>query len=323
MKTTILCLVFSLVTSTAIAGEFPEKPVTIIVPYGAGGPTDAIARKISVPLSKELGQPVIIENRPSTGGIVGMEAVLRAKPDGYTLFINNNGMATLNVSAPHLKFNALTDFAPVGEITENPMVLVGRRTLIPKSFGELQKYIIDNQHTINIASGGIGTTSHLCALALLEQLHVNIRIIPYKGVAPALIDLQSGQVDLLCDQITVTQQHIRAGKIKAYGVTSLKRTPVLPSTPTLHEQGLRGFKQQVWHALYTTKTTPQKTIERLTQAVQASLKDTDFQDSIKIIGAVAVGNDRATPASVLQDLVTEQAKWQPLVLKDRIKNEND
>lgn len=323
MKNTITGLFLSIVAMSLVAEEFPSKPVTLIVPYGAGGPTDVIARKIAVPLSKQLGQPVVVENRPSTGGVVGMEAVLRSKPDGYTLFINNNGMATLNVSGPNLKFNAITDFAPIGQITENPMVLVGKRTLAPVSFVELKKYIVDHRRTINIASGGIGTTSHLCALALLEQLNIDIMIIPYKGVAPALIDLQSGQVDLLCDQITVTQQHIRSGKIKAYGVTSLRRAPTLPDVPTLNEQGLRGFKQQVWHALYTTKNTPPEIIQHLNQAVQFSLKDSDFQDSLKTIGAVVVSNNRVSPARVLQDLIDEQAKWQPLVLKDRIKNQND
>lgn len=321
MKNILMSLILTLVSANLIAGEFPEKPITMIVPYPAGGPIDVIARRIAIPLSKQLGQSVIVENRPSTAGIVGMEAVLNAKPDGYTLFINNNGMATTSISVPNLKFNPITDFTPIGALTENPMVLVGKQQLAPASFSELQKYVVDNKQTINVGSGGVGTTSHLCALALKEQLNVDFEIIPYKGVAPALIDLQGGQVDLLCDQITVTQQHIIAGKIKAYGMTSLKRNVLMPSVPTLHEQGLRGFNQQVWTALYTTKDTPSKIVERLNQAVQNSLRDQDFQDSIKVLGATSVSNDRVTSTRVYQDLAAEQAKWLPLVVKDRIRNE--
>lgn len=321
MKKILMSLIMTLVSVNLLAAEFPEKPLTLIVPYGAGGPMDTIARKFAIPLSKHLGQSVVVENRNSTGGIVGMEAVLTSKPDGYTLLINNNGMATTSVSVPNLKFNPITDFLPIGALTENPMVLVGKQQLQSKSFNELQKYIVENKQTVNVASGGIGTTSHLCALALREQLNVDFEIIPYKGNAPALIDLQSGQVDLLCDHITVTYPHIVSGKIKAYGIAAPKRNVLMPAVPTLHEQGLTGFEQQMWTALFVSKGTPKQIVDRLNQAVQNSLKDQDFQDSIKLLGATSVSNDRVNATRVYQDLATEQAKWLPLAMKDRLKNE--
>jgi tripartite-type tricarboxylate transporter receptor subunit TctC len=321
MKNILMSLILTLVSVNLLAAEYPEKSVTLIVPYGAGGPMDGIARKFAIPLSKQLGQSVVVENRSSTGGIVGMEAVLNAKPDGYTLLINNNGMATVSISVPNLKFNPITDFTAIGALTENPMVLVGKTQLQSKSWNELQKYIVDNKQSVNVASGGVGTTSHLCALALKDQLNVDFEIIPYKGNAPALIDLQSGQVDLLCDHITVTYPHVVAGKIKAYGIAASKRNPLMPSVPTLHEQGLRGFDQQMWTALFVPKSTPNKIVERLNQAVQNALKDQDFQDSIKVLGATSVSSDRVTSTRVYQDLAAEQTKWLPLAEKDRLRNE--
>ena len=321
MKKVIIGLFLSVVALFVNAQEFPNKPVTLIVPYGPGGPIDVMARRIAMPLAKELGQPVIVENRPSTGGILAMELIRQAKPDGYTIVVHNNGMATVNGFSRNFKFDVLTDFSPIGEIAEVPMVLVGRRTLKPTNFAELRKYMIDNQQTINIASGGIGTPSHLCALALIEQLHIDAHIIPYKGAAPALTDLEAGQVDVMCDQITVTQQPIQSGMIKAYGAATLKRIPTMPDLPTLNEQGLRGFEQKVWGVLQTTKNTPPEVIDRLVRALQRSVKDPEYQNGLKALGSAAVSPDRATPGRVLQDLKYEQQKWQPLVLKDRVKNE--
>jgi tripartite-type tricarboxylate transporter receptor subunit TctC len=314
----VVLLLFSLPLS---AEEFPVKPITLIVPFGASGPVDVMSRLIAKPLSKELGQPVVVVSRPSTGGIVGMETVLKAPPDGYTLFAHTNSVATLTASTRNVKFDPLSDFTPIGAIADVPMIVVGKRTLKPKTFSELQSYIHANQKTINVASGGIGTTSHLCALALLEQLHVNLQIVPYKGAGPALTDLEGGQVDLMCDQITTTQQPIKAGLIKAFAAASKNRIPTMPNLLTLHEQGLRNFDMRAWYALFTTKDTPPDVVAKLSRALQASVKDPEFLDSLKMLGASAVTNDRINPDRVTQDLKREREKWQPLVLKDRVRND--
>jgi tripartite-type tricarboxylate transporter receptor subunit TctC len=310
-----------LVSLPVLAAEFPNKPITLIVPFGANGPVDVMARLISKPLSKELKQPVVVMSRPSTGGIVGMEAVLKAPPDGYTLFAHNNSVATLTASTRNVTFDPLEDFVPIGAISETAMILVGRQNLPPQNFAQLKTYMRENQNKINIASGGIGTTSHLCALVLLEQLQFKSQIVPYKGAGPALTDLQGGQVDLMCDQISTTQQHIRAGSIKSYASASKTRISTMPDLPTLDEYGLKNIDMRAWYIIFAHKDTPPEILSRLTRALQDSVRDPEYLTNLKNLGAVSVTNDRISSVRVTQDLKRERERWQPILLKDRVRNE--
>lgn len=316
-KLLLLASLFLLPSVTlATAQEYPTRLVTIVVPFTAGGPIDVITRLVVNPLSKELGQPVIVVNRPSAGGIVGMEFVIDSPADGYTLLAHNNSIAIVT----HPKFDPLDAFKPIGTIAEVPMLLVGRRNLEPRTFPQLRSYMQKKQNSINIASSGSGTISHLCALAFLEQLNVQAQIIPYKGNAPALTDLKAGHVDLLCEQITTSQQSIVAGQINAYAVVSNRKIDSLPKLPTLHSQGLTNMDLQAWYGLYVNQSTPSNIQEHLSKALQISLKDPEFQSSLRSLGASAISNDRANPDQVTKDLIRERYKWLPLMLKDRVKN---
>lgn len=298
---------------SAFAQAFPHKPVTLIVPFSAGGPTDVVARHLALAMGKSLGQPVIVENRASSGGIVGTEAVLRAEPSGYTLLIHNIGMSTLPALSRSLRFNPATDFDYIGQVADVPMTLVGKRDLMPSGFRDLQGYIAANQKKINLANAGIGTASHLCGLMLMSRLKMPMTTIPYKGAAPAMADLQGGQVDLLCDQITTTLQPIATGRVKPYGSTTRARLPSLPELPTLGEQGLSDFEVTVWHGLYAPKNLPKPVTDRLVKALQDGLADPAFKDSMQKLGAFPASREKATPEGLASHLRSEIARWSPLI----------
>jgi tripartite-type tricarboxylate transporter receptor subunit TctC len=313
MKKLLVALIAASASVLVSAQAFPQRPVTLVVPFAAGGPTDVVARHLGIAMGKALGQPVIVENRASTGGIVGTEAVVRAEPNGYTLLIHNIGMSTLTALSKNLRFDPTKDFEYIGQVADVPMILVGKRDLVPTGFAELQAYIALNQKKINIANAGIGTASHLCGLLLMSRLNVPMTTVPYKGAAPAMTDLQGGQVDLLCDQVTTTLQPISSGRVKAYGTTTPNRLQSLPDLATLKEQGFADFEVSVWHGIYAPKKTPKPVVDRLVKALQDGLEDPVFKDSMQKLGAIPVSRVRATPEGLENHLKSEMAKWSPLI----------
>jgi len=313
MKKLLVTLLAAGASVLASAQAFPQKPVTLIVPFSAGGPTDVVARHLGIAMGKSLGQPVIIENRASIGGIIGTEYVIRSEPNGYTLLIHNIGMSTLPSLSKNLRFDPRKDFEYIGQVADVPMTLVGRRDLPPTGFRELQVYIASNQKKINLANAGIGTSSHLCGLLLMSRMQVPMTMIPYKGTAPAMTDLQGGQVDLLCDQITTTLQPISTGRVKPYGTTTPSRLQSLPELATLKEQGLADFEVSVWHGIYAPKKTPKPVVDRLVKALQEGLEDPVFKESMQKLGASPVPRARATPEGLEVHLKSEMAKWSLLI----------
>lgn len=313
MKRISAFILFLSACSAALAQEFPQRPVTLIVPFSAGGPTDVVARHLALAMAKSLGQSVVVENRASSGGIVGTEAVLRAEPNGYTLLIHNIGMSTLPALSRSLRFNPATDFDHIGQVADVPMTLVGKRDLEPNGFKALQQYLTANQKKINLANAGIGTASHLCGLMLMSRLNLPLTTVPYKGAAPAMADLQGGQVELLCDQITTTLQPIQGGRVKPYGSTTRERLPSLPDLPTLSEQGLDGLEVTVWHGVYAPKNLPRPVGERLVKALQEGIADPAFRDSMQKLGALPVSRDKATPDGLGKHLRQEIARWSPVI----------
>lgn len=313
----ILAIGLLTASGAAAAQGFPSRPVTLIVPFSAGGPTDVVARQLAAAMGKNLGQTVIVDNRPSSGGIVGAEALLRAAPDGYTLLIHNIGMSTLKALSPEIKFDPQRDFSYVGEVVDVPMTLVGRKDLPPDSFAGLVEYLRANQQKINLSNAGIGTASHLCGLLLMSRLNLALTTIPYKGAAPAMTDLQGGQVDLLCDQITTTLQPILGSRVRAYGSTTANRLRTLPALPTLAEQGLNGFEVTVWHGVYAPKGVPRPVLERLDSALQAAIADPAFVESMRNLGATPVSAERATPKGLQTKLEEQTSIWTPLIQKSQ------
>ncbi len=310
----ITALILALAASTPVlAQDFPQRPVTLIVPFSAGGPTDVVARHLAQSMGRSLGQPVVVENRASSGGIVGTEAVVRAEPNGYLLLIHNIGMSTLPALSRSLRFNPATDLDYIGQVADVPMTLVGKRDLEPTGFRSLQQYIHLNQKKINLANAGIGTASHLCGLMLMSRLNLPMTTVPYKGAAPAMADLQGGQVELLCDQITTTLQPIQSARVKPYGTTTRERLPSLPELPTLSEQGLDGLEVTVWHGIYAPKSLPRHVTEKLVKALQDGLADPAFRDSMQKLGALPVSKDKATPDGLGKHLRQEIARWSPVI----------
>jgi tripartite-type tricarboxylate transporter receptor subunit TctC len=307
--------VLALFGMTATAQQYPNKNISMLVPYAAGGPTDTVARVTAQAMGKPLGQTIIVENRPSAGGILAPEQVKNAKPDGYTILIHHIGMATTPALYRNLRFKPLEDFEPIGLINDVPMTIIGKPNFPAKDFKEFLAYIKKNKEKVTYANAGIGAASHLCGMLFMSAIGTDLLTVPYKGTAPAMNDLLGGQVDFMCDQTTNTTSQIRSGKVKAYAVTSAKRVPSLPDIPTLQELGLKGFEVGIWHGLYAPKGTPKPVLDKLVSALQEALKDETVQKRFADLGATTYPPSQATPAALQKHLKAEIEKWAPLIKK--------
>ena len=314
MKPVITALLM-LATATAALADYPEKPVTIVVPFAAGGPTDKVARDLGDVLRKQLNQTVIIENVGGAGGTLGAAKVAKAAPDGYTVLLHHIGMATSPALYRKMSYDTLGDFEYLGMINEVPMTLIGRSTLPANNMAELRKWIDANKGKINLANAGLGAASHLCGLLFQQSVAVDMTTVPYKGTAPAMTDLLGGQVDLMCDQTTNTTQQIEGGKVKAFGVTTPKRltTPALAKLPTLDESGLKGFNVSIWHGMYAPKGTPKAVVDKLNSALRAALKDPEFIKREEALGAVVITDARLGGAEHKKFVEAEINKWGPVI----------
>ena len=306
---------FLVLAANAGAQQYPTRNISMIVPYAAGGPTDTVARVLGQAMGKPLGQTVIVENRPSAGGILGPEQVKNAKPDGYTILIHHIGMATTPTLYRKLRYNPLTDFEYIGLINEVPMTIIGKPQLPAKDFKEFLDYIRKNKDKVSYANAGIGAASHLCGMLFMSAIQTDFLTVPYKGTAPAMNDLLGGQVDFMCDQTTNTTSQIKSGKVKAYAVTSAKRVASLPDVPTLAEQGVKGGEVAIWHGLYAPKGTPKPVLDKLVSSMQEALKDQNVRARFAELGADTFPPERQTPAALQQHLKAEIEKWAPLIKK--------
>ena len=315
MKRTLIAVAATLVAGTALA-QYPDKPVTLVVPFTAGGPTDKVARDLAEVLRKGMNnQPIIIENVGGAGGTLGANKVAKAAPDGYTLLLHHIGMATSPALYRTLPYKTLDDFEYLGMVNEVPMTLVGRPTLPANNYAELVKWLEANKGKINLANAGLGAASHLCGLLFQQSLKIDMATIPYKGTAPAMTDLLGGQVDIMCDQTTNTSQQIEGGKIKAYAVTTMTplTTPALAKLPTLDSQGLKGFNVSIWHGLYAPKGTPKAALDKINAALRNALKEPEFIKRQEALGAVIVSDGRLAPADHKKFVEAEINKWGPAI----------
>jgi tripartite-type tricarboxylate transporter receptor subunit TctC len=310
-----LATVTSLTSLQALA-EYPEKPITIVVPFAAGGPTDKVARDLAEALRKPMGGgTIIIENVGGAGGTLGATKVARATNDGYTLLLHHIGMATSPALYRTMQYKTLDDFEYLGMINEVPMTLIGKPGLPANNYAELAKWIDANKGKINLANAGLGAASHLCGLLFQSTLKVDMTTVPYKGTGPAMTDLLGGQVDLMCDQSTNTSAQIEGGKVKAYAVTTMKRltTPALAKLPTLDESGMKGFNVTIWHALYAPKGTPKAVTDKVNAALKQALNDAEFVKREEALGAVIITDARLNGAEHKKFVEAEIAKWGPII----------
>jgi tripartite-type tricarboxylate transporter receptor subunit TctC len=309
----VASLAMLLAAPLVLAQGYPTKNVSMLVPFAAGGPTDTVARVMAQAMSKPLGQQIIVENKPSAGGILAGEQVAKANPDGYTILIHHIGMATAPTLYRNLRYKPLEDFEYIGLINEVPMTLIARQNFPAKDFKEFLAYIKANKAKVTYANAGVGAASHLCGMLFMSAIQTDFLTVPYKGTGPAMNDLLGGQVDFMCDQTTNTTAQIKSGKVKVYGVTTLTRVPSLKDIPTLDEQGLKGFNVSVWHGLYAPKGTPKPVIDKLVGALQEALKDPTVKTRFNDLGTEPVDLKRATPDALRAFLKSEIDKWGPLI----------
>jgi tripartite-type tricarboxylate transporter receptor subunit TctC len=305
----------AVVAGGVAAQTYPTRPVTFVVPYSAGGPTDTVARSLGQAMTKHLGQAVIVENVGGAGGTVGAARVKNAAPDGYTLLLHHIGMSTAPALYRKLPFNPVTDFEPIGLIVDVPMTLIARSDFPAKDFKEAVAYLKQNKSKINLANAGLGAASHLCGLMFMAAIEAELTTVPFKGTADAMNALLGKQVDILCDQTTNTTGQIKAGAVKVYAVTSLTRVPTLPDVPTMNEAGLKDFQVGIWHGLYAPKGTPKAAIDKLAAAMQAATKDPDFAKRMADLGATVYSADKINPATHAALLKSEIDKWGPVIRK--------
>ena len=296
-----------------LAQNYPTKPITLVVPFAAGGPTDVVARMLGATMTKTLGQTVVVENKVGAGGTIASQYTARANPDGYTFLIHHNGMATAPALYRKLTYNPLNDFEFVGQVIDVPMTLLGRKDLPVKDFPELVAWMKASGNKVNLAHAGLGAVSHLCGMLFRQAVGVDATTVPYQGTGPALNALLAGQVDLLCDQTTSTTAHIKAGSVKLFGVTTSTRLKTLPDAPTLDEQGMKGFQVVVWHGIYAPKGTPKEAVDKFGGALQAALKDPGVSSRLAELGAVIVPESKQTPAGLQTWLASETARYAPVI----------
>lgn len=297
----------------ASAQNYPTRPITLVVPFAAGGPTDTVARLIGQSMSKTLGQQVIVENVAGAGGTLGPARVAKATNDGYTLLLHHIGMATTATLYRKLPFNALNDFEYISLVGDAPMTIVGRKTLQANTLQELVAYAKQNKDKVTLANAGVGAASHLCGMLFQSAVGVPLTTVPYKGTGPAMNDLVSGQVDILCDQTTNTTEQIKGGTVKAYAATTKERIPALKDLPTTAEAGMPSVQVAIWHAMYAPKGTPKPVLDKLLNAVQIAVKDDTVKARYAELGIVSEKPDRLTPQALQAHLKAEIERWAPVI----------
>ena len=312
----LLVIVASLTSTIGFvsAQEYPVRPITIIVPAAAGGPTDTISRITAQAMSKILGQQMTIENAGGAGGTIGTGRVVRAEPDGYTLLIYHVGLSTAATLYRRLPYDTKSAFAAVGLVTDAPMTIIGRSDLEPNSLQDLIAYLKrGGTKKPTFGNAGIGSASHLCGMLLMSQLQVQLTTVPYRGTAPVMQDLIGKQIDTSCDQATNTTGPILDRQVKGYAVTTRSRLRSLPDLPTADEAGLKDFELAVWHGVFAPKGTSPAIVQKLSAALKGALKDQDLVKRFHDINTEPVSEARATPEAAQRTLVSEIERWAPII----------
>ena len=309
-----ICLLL-LATGFAAAETFPSRPITMVVPFAAGGPGDVIGRILGAAMGQNLGQTVVIENVGGAGGTIGTGKVAKAPADGYTILLMHVGQATSVTLFRKLNYDPVGDFEPIGLVTDVPMILVSPNEFPPRDLRELAAHIRENKEKVLLGNAGIGSASHLCGLLLMSTLDTQMTTVQYRGGGPALIDIMAGRIGLWCDPATGPTPYVKEGKMRAYAVTTKARLPTLPDLPTAHEAGLPGFEVSTWYGLYAPKGTPKPVLDRLLVALQTALKDPTVVQRFAELSMQPVSADKVNPAALAAHLRAEVDKWAPIIRK--------
>ena len=308
-------------TTSATAQVYPSRPVTMVVPFAAGGPTDTIARIMAEPMRTALGQPVIIENVVGAGGSIGVGRVARAAPDGYTLSIGNWSTHVVNGAIYALPYDLVGDLEPVALLPSNPQLIVARNGVSAKDLKELVAWLKANKNNASAGTAGAGSASHVGGIFFQNLTGTRFQFVPYRGTGPALQDLAAGHIDVMFDQATNSLPQVRAGKIRAFAVTSKARQASAPDIPTAEEAGLPGFHISVWHAFWVSRGTPKDVIAKLNAAVVDSLADPTVRQRLADLGQEIPPRERQTPEALGTFQKAEVEKWWPIIKAANVKGE--
>ena len=298
----------------ASAQEYPSRPITVIVPFAAGGPTDVIARIITDNMSKTLGQAMVIENVVGAGGTTGATRAMRAAPDGYTIIMGHMGTHAASVALyPNLAYKPDADFEPIGLVAGTPVLILAKKDFPAKDLKEFVAYVKGNVDKLNMAHAGVGSVSFTTCLLLNSIMNVKPTSVPYQGTGPSMNALVAGQVDYMCDQIVNAVPQIKGGTIKAYAIGTAERNPSLPDVPTAKEAGLPEFQASAWNALFAPKGTPKAAVDKLAAALNKALDDENTRKRLLELGSDIPGQDRRGPQALANLVKSEIAKWSPII----------
>jgi tripartite-type tricarboxylate transporter receptor subunit TctC len=297
-----------IVGGAAHAQDWPTRPITLVVPYPAGGPTDAIGRLFAQQISESLGRQVIVENIAGAGGATGASRVAQAAPDGYRLLFVGSAMTYSQLLYKKPLFNSVTDFAPVALLTRQPLVLIARKALPANSLQEFTRHLKANK-TVSFGSAGAGSSSHLGCVMLNLAIGTEVTHVPYRGVAPAIRDMVGGRIDYICNLIQDVMPHVKSGTAKAIANLSRSRTPMLPDLATADEQGLAGFDIADWYGLFLPKDTPSPIVQKLHDAATLALDTPSFRDRLNSLGVEIIALEHRSPEYLARFLKEEIAKW--------------
>lgn len=301
-------------TATASAQTYPERPVTMIVPFAAGGPTDVIARIVSEHMSKTLGQQIVVENVAGAGGTTGITRGAQSAPDGYTIMMGHMGThGAAPALYPNLKYDPAKDFAPIGLAAGTPILIVAKKDFPAPDLKGFVAYVKANEGKVNVAHAGVGSVSHMTGIFLNSQMGVKPAYVAYRGTGPALNDLMANTVDYMADQIVNVAPQITAGTIKAYAIATPERSPVLPNVPTTKEAGMPDFQVSAWNAVFSPKGTPAPIVAKLNDALVKALSDDNTRKRLLDLGAVIPDAAGRTPEALQKLVETEVARWSPVL----------
>ena len=320
MKTWLAAIAaLSLAAPAAHAQSYPQRAVTLVVPFAAGGPVDVVARILAEPMRKSLGQAVVVDNTTGAGGSLGVGRVARAAPDGYTLSIGHWSTHVVNGAVYPLGYDLLKDLEPIAMVGGNPMIIVSKPQLPAANLKEMVAWVKANQEKVNVGTAGAGSSTHIAGIYFQNEIGAKLAFIPYKGTGPAMQDLLGGQIDMMVDQLSNSLPQVRGGKIKGYAITAKERSAAAPEIPTVDEAGLPGLHIAIWYGLWAPKGTPRDVIAKLNAAVVAALADAPTREKLAALGMEVVPRERQTPEALAAHQKAEIDKWWPIIKAADIK----
>jgi tripartite-type tricarboxylate transporter receptor subunit TctC len=321
MRSAVLCVAILAGVASAGAQPYPSRPITMVVPFAAGGPVDTVARILSEPMRASLGQTFVIENATGAAGSIGVGRVARAAADGYTLSIGHWSTHVVNGAIYALQYDLLRDFEPIALLPSNPMIVVSKNAVPAKELKEFVAWLKLNEGKVSAGTAGAGSGTHIAGVYFQRAIGTDFQFVPYRGSGPALQDLVAGQIDLIVDQASNSVQHVRDGKIRAYAVTAARRLPTAPDIPTAAEAGLPSLIMSVWYGLWAPKGTPKDIVTKLNAAVVQALADANVRQRFGELGLDVPPREQQTPEALGAHQKAEIEKWWPIIKAANIKGE--